>query len=305
METVLKCPVCDAEMQDPLRAAPAGGYALCDCPACGVGFAAPMRAADGDWYAASPLYLQAKLLHLPLGWHHGRFLQWAGAGAGRRLFDVGCGTGGFLDAARARGFTPFGIDFDADNVARARERHGLREVEALSLAEHATRHPERRFDVVTLFEVIEHVEDPVAFLGEVRRLLLPGGFVALSTPNRERGVDPLREGDLPPNHLTRWRPRALEALLARSGFTLELLEVKPLQLEDICGALRARVRLGVARRMMERSAAQGEEQVPRRARLLMQGKDAALKAVALPLWPLLRLRRAPGIGILCVARSQP
>jgi SAM-dependent methyltransferase len=277
---------------------------LFDCPACGVGFAWPMRAADAAWYAASPLYLQSKLLHLALGWHHRRFLAWAGRGSERQLFDVGCGTGGFLAAARARGFEPSGIDFDADNVARARSRHGLADVEALSLAEYTTRHPQRRFDAVTLFEVIEHVEDPVAFLGEVRQALRPRGLVALSTPNRDRRFDPLRDGDLPPNHLTRWRPEALATLVRRCGFEVEFLAVKPLGVDDVAGALRARLRLGVARRMLARSMAGGDTGGTSRARFLMGCKDAALSAAALPVVPVARLWRWAGVGMLCVARSQ-
>ena len=300
----MKCPVCETTVPAPATAHHAG-YDLFDCPACGVGFAWPMRAAEAAWYATSPLYLQAKLLHLPLGWHHRRLLAWAGAGAGRQLLDVGCGTGGFLAAARDQGFVARGIDFDVDSVVRARERYGLQDVEALSLTEHTARYPGLRFDVVTLFEVIEHVEDPVGFLREVRGVLRPGGHVALSTPNRERCLDPLRDGDLPPNHLTRWRPAALATLLSRSGFTLDLLAVKPIGREDVQAALRARWRLGMARRLLERAAVQGEERVPRRARLLMRAKDAALGAAALPVWPLWRLRRGAGVGLLCVARSLP
>lgn len=299
----MQCPVCDAANVVP-RGRTAEGFALYDCGACGVGFSDPMRAADAAWYASSPLYTCAKVLHQPVGWHHARFLEVAGPGAGRRLLDVGCGTGTFLAAARVGGFAPSGIDFDADDIDIARRRHGLRDVRTSSWSEYVAATPAGSFDVVTLFEVIEHVEDPGALLRGMARLLRPGGLLGISTPNRERGVDPLGDGDLPPNHLTRWSAAALAAIVERSGFAVERVEVKPLALEDLIGVLRARLRLGVARRMLERSAAAGDVRLAARARVLIRLKDGCFAVLAAPPWLACRLARRPGVGLLCRARRR-
>jgi SAM-dependent methyltransferase len=152
--------------------------------------------------------------------------------------------------------------------------------------------------------VIEHVEDPRALLGGMASLLRPGGLLGISTPNRHRGVDPLGDGDLPPNHLTRWSATALAAVVRRSGFDIVRIDVKPLALDDLVGVLRARLRLGVAHRMLERSAAAGDARLAGRARVLMRIKDTGFGVLAAPLWLACRLARRPGVGLLCVARRR-
>jgi SAM-dependent methyltransferase len=295
--------VCDQAGARELRSVPQ--YRLYRCPHCDVGFSDPMRAADAAWYESSALYLNVKALHVPLGWHHERFLERVGAGAGRALLDIGCGTGAFLDRARSRGFVPAGFDFDRDDVRIARSRYGLDEVRESDIEAFATAAAGRQWDVVTLFEVIEHVEDPRALLGAVRRLTRPGGLVALSTPNRDRRLDALRDGDWPPNHLTRWSAAALRRLLEGQRFGVVSLDVKPFDADEIAAWLRARVRFGIARRMLARGAAQGDAARVDRAATLMGRKEAALRVVATPLAPAGRLLHWPGSGLLAVANVAP
>jgi SAM-dependent methyltransferase len=297
----MNCPVCGSPRTLAEREVP--DYVLHRCTACDVGFAAPMRAATAEWYAQSPLYLNVKALHVPLGWHHLRFLEHAGAGAGRRLLDVGCGTGTFLDRARAAGFEPAGLDFDPGNVEIARTRYGLTAVETASIDTLAARAP-GQYDVVTLFEVVEHVEDPRALLRTVRTLLRPGGLLAFSMPNRDRRLDSLREGDWPPNHLTRWTRRSVLVLLDSQGFEPVAVEAKPFDADEIVGFLRARLRLGVARRMLAQGAAAGDPGEVRRAARLMRVKDALLHAVARPLAPLARALGWQGGGLLVIGRPR-
>lgn len=295
----MTCPVCGATSVHRRRAA--GDYTLWECSACGVGFADPMRAADSSWYETSPLYWNAKLMHPSLGWHHRRFLERAGAGAGRTLLDVGCGTGAFLDRARAAGFVPAGLDFDRDNVRIARERYALSNVHSGAIEDLAQ--TTARFDVVTLFEVIEHVADPMALLACVRRLLSRGGRLALSTPNRDRSLDALRRGDLPPNHLTRWTAGALARALERAGFGAVSVDVKPFAADEVEAWLRARVAFGVARRALATGVATGDAAALQRAGTLMRIKDRGLRCVALPAAPLGRALGWRGSGLLAVASA--
>ena len=99
---------------------------------------------------------------------------------GRSVLDVGCGVGAFV--RRLREFTPqvYGFDVDRASVARgAEEVPGL----ALAVGEHL---PYRNgvFDVVLMHEVLEHVDDDLATLREVRRVLAPGGKAVVFCPNR-------------------------------------------------------------------------------------------------------------------------
>lgn len=295
----MKCPVCGSE--DVRRGRDVPAHVLYQCGGCDVGFTDPMRAASAEWYAASPLYLNVKALHVPLGWHHDHFLDTAGPGGGRALLDVGCGTGAFLARARDRGFRPTGLDFDPGNIRIARERHGLTDIHALSIEEFAQRAAGARYDVVTLFEVVEHVEDPRALLRTVRALLGPAGVLAFSTPNRERTLDTLREGDWPPNHLTRWSARAVRGLVESEGFQLRSVDVKPFDAGEIAGWLRARIRFGVARRLLAQGAASGDAGSVQRAARMMGWKDRLLLGVARPFAPPARALGAQGGGLVVTA----
>lgn len=99
-----------------------------------------------------------------------------------RLLDVGCGNGLFLEAASARGWEVAGVELSAPAAAEARRRVGERV--SLGTLEDA-KFSEDAFDVVTLWEVIEHVPHPVRLLSEIRRVLRPGGMLLLSTPNAD------------------------------------------------------------------------------------------------------------------------
>lgn len=299
----MNCPVCHSRDTRQTRRVP--DHVLYHCRACDVGFTDPMRAATAEWYAASSLYLNVKALHLPLGWHHHRFLDLVGSGAGRTLLDVGCGTGTFLAGARHRGFVPAGLDFDAGNIRIARERYGLQDVHALSVDDFARREPGARYDAVTLFEVVEHVEDPRALLRSARALLAPGGVLAFSTPNRNRTLDTLRDGDWPPNHLTRWSARAVRALVESAGFHLEVVEIKPFDASEIAGWLRARIRFGVARRLLTRGVAAGNPEAVQHAAAMMGLKERMLGWVARPLAPPARVLGAQGSGMVAIASVSP
>lgn len=60
-----------------------------------------------------------------------------------------------------------------------------------------------RFDIISFFEVLEHLDNPVRFIEHIRGLLKPGGHIIPSVPNRNSFLDTLAESDYPPNHLTR------------------------------------------------------------------------------------------------------
>lgn len=102
-----------------------------------------------------------------------------GAAAGRSLLDVGCGSGDFLIQARALGFEATGIDVDPTAIDAVRAlgfvaHCGAANVDTLKGA---------RFDVITLNQVIEHVEDPRGTLAILREKLSDSGILFVATPN--------------------------------------------------------------------------------------------------------------------------
>jgi 2-polyprenyl-3-methyl-5-hydroxy-6-metoxy-1,4-benzoquinol methylase len=97
-----------------------------------------------------------------------------------RLLDVGCATGFFLDEARVRGWTVEGLDVSSFGVRYAQEHFGL-------AARHGTLTDldfvAGSYDMVTMWDVIEHVPDPTAYVRRAAELLRAGGLISLATPD--------------------------------------------------------------------------------------------------------------------------
>lgn len=142
-----------------------------------------------------------------------------------RLLDVGCSVGHFLDQARRLGFDCSGVEFSRESRAFAQQHFGL-PVEGGSI--HDLSHEDGSLDMITMFDVIEHVPDPSADIAKAYRLLKPGGWFVLSTPNID-GLFPKVSYKLahtlnywphpePPHHIYQFSIRTLRAMLEKGGF---------------------------------------------------------------------------------------
>ncbi|MGI8428692.1 MAG: class I SAM-dependent methyltransferase [Solirubrobacteraceae bacterium] len=149
--------------------------------------------------------------------------------AGDRALDLGCGTGEFTALLAGAGATPVGVEVAQAALARARLRHPALAFRLAPIDEPLP-FEDGSFDLVWSSEVIEHIADTGAWLSEVRRVLGPGGRLALSTPDHgrlrvalhglERYSEPL--GD----HLHLYTRRSLRTVLAELGFLqIEVREV--------------------------------------------------------------------------------
>lgn len=138
-----------------------------------------------------------------------------------RLLDVGCGTGLFVCAAQKAGWEATGVDASAWAVAHAGERCPGARFRAGLLPE--VDFPAGSFDVVTLWNVLEHLPRPVETLERVRTWLVRDGWLFLSLPNADSRVARLmgkRWVLLLREHLWYLSPDTIAALLSRSGFVL-------------------------------------------------------------------------------------
>lgn len=147
---------------------------------------------------------------------------------GHALLDVGCGTGHFLHAARSAGFKISGIEPDPDARALAKS---LNQVEALPREAFASL--QDRFDVITLWHVLEHLPELNQDVARLSGLLKEDGVLLIAVPNPDSfDANVYREhwaGYDVPRHLYHFSPDAIRRLFARHGF--QCVEVLPMKFD--------------------------------------------------------------------------
>jgi len=152
------------------------------------------------------------------------------------LLDVGAGDGYFLDVARDGGFAVSGTELSSTGADYAQKRgHDLMLGQLKDIDFKG-----RKFDVITLWHVLEHLPNPGEALSIVRGLLAPGGIFALAVPNEENALFRYRMGlKRVPNplgpivwgkeiHLTHFQPATLRTTLRDHGF-----EIRDFGVDDI------------------------------------------------------------------------
>lgn len=137
-----------------------------------------------------------------------------------RLLDVGCGPGFLLSTARGRGWQARGVELNEWAARFARDELGL-DVHLGALEDAGLGGGE--LDAVTMMDLIEHVPEPGAIVGEAARVLRPGGVLALLTPDAGSPVSRLLGRHWPevqrvPEHVVLFSVRGMMALLDRHGF---------------------------------------------------------------------------------------
>jgi len=143
-----------------------------------------------------------------------------------RLLDVGSGTGHFVSVACQSGMDALGVDISEFGVKKSRAKWGREKFYHFTeIKELLSIFAPLSFDLVTLWEVIEHLKHPIQLSNMVFQLLKPGGKFFLSTPNVGGGYVSLlgsrwhgfRE-PMPRYHITYFRKNSLELLLTKVGF---------------------------------------------------------------------------------------
>ena len=179
------------------------------CPTTGFCWYSPPEAAGGgelymqlekfDWYYMEDKWEFSAALDL---------LKEASA-----VLEVGVGEGHFLQAARSRGHSGYGVELNPQCAARVRAMDF--EIHELMLDE-LKETTDKRFDAICAFQVLEHVPDPREFFEGMMGMLKPGGKMVLSVPNAAvmRKIDPHNQGLLnqPPHHMGHWDENVFRAL---------------------------------------------------------------------------------------------
>ena len=155
----------------------------------------------------------------------------AGGLAGKRMLDVGCGTGEYLYAGREVGMDVTGMDVDETIVDHLRSKLGFTAELGLWPAE---LFPPGSFDLVVLSHVIEHHQEPERILASIRAVTKPHGLVIVAMPNADSLEGKLHEfysqsrhgrektfiltPFTPPFHILGFNLESAKRLLLRMGF---------------------------------------------------------------------------------------
>jgi SAM-dependent methyltransferase len=136
-----------------------------------------------------------------------------------RLLDFGCGSGSYLWRMHQQGWKVLGVDRSESAVDYVRHELGL---PALSGSlPHEELH-DGYFDVITMWQSLEHVHAPMEVLRSARRLLAPGGKLIVAVPNIDslpfRWFGPAWIGLDLPRHLSHFAPGTLTRMLQSTGF---------------------------------------------------------------------------------------
>lgn len=146
----------------------------------------------------------------------------------RKVIDLGCGRGEWLETVNAAGFSSFGVDLDDKMLAAARERgFSVKNEDALLALKNQ---PDESCVVVSAFHLVEHIPFPVlqSLVSEALRVLKPGGLIILETPNPENIVISTNNFYLDPSHSKPIPSLLLSFIVDHSGFARS----KVLRLQD-------------------------------------------------------------------------
>jgi SAM-dependent methyltransferase len=209
------------------RSATSRCFSIFSCETCGIAFTHPQPGPDlvatlypDEYYPTQALSEAHFAGHVHPMQHEklGHILPVARQGT---LLDIGCGVGFFVKEAARAGFDAKGIEWSQRAVDAGRSQWNLA-LTAGSFLDHDF--GSLQFDVVTLWQVLEHLDDPIAALRKIRTLLNDGGVVAIAVPNFasiQAKIFRHRWYHLDvPRHLFHFTPRSLEGLLQREGFRI-------------------------------------------------------------------------------------
>jgi 2-polyprenyl-3-methyl-5-hydroxy-6-metoxy-1,4-benzoquinol methylase len=199
------------------------------CFECGLIYYSPEFYGDGNFYAKiskNDWYYESDK------WEFDKALELVHQIRPKSILEIGCGSGEFLQKISSGVEYSFGIDINESALTSARQK-GL-EVSSASVND-----LDRSFDMVFLFQVLEHLESPGNFLRAIEAKLNPGGILVLAVPNPDGYLKDLGTVtlDMPPHHNTGWKKETFEALAKMLNMKITNYETERLRYVHYQGLL--------------------------------------------------------------------
>jgi 2-polyprenyl-3-methyl-5-hydroxy-6-metoxy-1,4-benzoquinol methylase len=235
LESIL-CDLCGSDQSQRLYSVPdtnygtPGKFSIVQCQRCKLVYLNP-RPSAAELPAVYPetrydpfqtIHTTGPIAPHPLQWSRGEQLTHL-SGPGKVL-DVGCGDGLFLKAMQQLGWSCVGVEPNQSAVEFARSHLGL----DVRLGEIFAIGAQENFDLITLWDALEHTPSPTTVLSHAAKLLTPTGRIALSVPNWDSFERMIFRGRWialdAPRHLYHFSPQTATHLLNKCGFEIQKLE---------------------------------------------------------------------------------
>jgi 2-polyprenyl-3-methyl-5-hydroxy-6-metoxy-1,4-benzoquinol methylase len=150
-----------------------------------------------------------------------------------KILDIGCGIGLFLLEAQKRGWEVYGSEFTDKAIEICRSQGINMHQGKLD----PSWFPDETFDVITSFEVLEHINNPIEEVQNINRILRKGGLFSFTTPNFNAVARYVLRSDYNvigyPEHLSYYTKRTMNYLLSKAGFKQKKLATTGISLTRI------------------------------------------------------------------------
>jgi 2-polyprenyl-3-methyl-5-hydroxy-6-metoxy-1,4-benzoquinol methylase len=236
------CVLCEGES---LPTRPISGHAMLRCRQCGFVFAKnreippnlyeSAHTPEGQYGGHTHVVQQLQSNNGQGGdWMHHWVINQVRPFGRKRMLDLGCGVGAALQIAQPAGWTILGQDISKNALKIAHDLVGAQtfECEITELAK-----ANETFDLVTAFNLIEHLARPMEYLRTVRQLMAPGGIFGVAVPNYDSYNMRNATWDqwLPPFHINFFTLRTLTSALRAAGFEMTQHRIRVLSISGFPG----------------------------------------------------------------------
>lgn len=251
----MECPICSAQAE--LKSREQYGYQssfkyeIYHCKNCSTAFASPLKVDQNIYnciyakarevpgygryfdYAEKVLEAENPLAYLAeaedVYWGIQQFLQTKNRPL--KILEVGCGFGYLTYALKKAGHDVMGIDISKVAVDGAAKRYG--NIFACEDVREMAKREGPKYDLIVFTEVIEHIDNVKDFMQAVNSLLLPGGHLLVTTPNKTPyPEDILWETEPPPVHLLWLSENSMRHLAKEMKHEVEFIDFKPLNCKE-------------------------------------------------------------------------